>query len=485
MRPEELERRLNSIESRLSRLEENISTVALEEFRERMKELEDLQMLLQAEMLQLRHKVLGEVSAVFPKGLKERVDEIERIIKEGVPVKVSEDLEKRVKRLEEIADVKKVEELLKKIREEVERAGKAKVVLKREELDKLREKLRGFEDKLNELADEINILRKAVEESGKILTEPALKSYIERMNKLRSKIASETEHVKEIREELLGLLKEAREIKEKVEEFENELTKGEALLAKIRANLERCSAESEKLEALKKTIETIVKSREEEFSSLRDEIKRAISRLKELIESEIKRSEALREEISLKLEKLKVKKGELDAMKSDLEAMKNALQAIKGEIASISASLLETKRKWEELDNTMSKLSEKSLQNRNEIERLIKSDLDLVKRLDSLSNELKKLEGLIEKRLKTLDEKIDAKINKALRDFSSFLEKRFIFKEELKDLERRIASEVSELVTKRTLITPLLERIEEMERRIEELKSATEEFSRKVPVVVE
>ena len=202
MRPEELERRLNSIESRLSRLEENISTVALEEFRERMKELEDLQMLLQAEMLQLRHKVLGEVSAVFPKGLKERVDEIERIIKEGVPVKVSEDLEKRVKRLEEIADVKKVEELLKKIREEVERAGKAKVVLKREELDKLREKLRGFEDKLNELADEINILRKAVEESGKILTEPALKSYIERMNKLRSEIASETEHVKEIREEL-------------------------------------------------------------------------------------------------------------------------------------------------------------------------------------------------------------------------------------------------------------------------------------------
>jgi len=469
----EISRVLEEIDSRLSRLEESVSHVAIEEFRERIKELEDLQMLLQAEMLQLRQKLFGEVEQLPLYDIDKRLSELEKIIKEGVPVQVSEDLEKRVERIEKIKDVKEVAKKLEEFEKRISKLRPEKIDIP--ELKKLRDvfsRIEVIENKIGKMEEkfekEIKEIENLITSSGKILTEPAMKKYIERLERVKKAIEDKVDEVNYLKEKLDKSIKEREDVVKKIEGLENTIAQGDAIVAKLRAQAEQARAGVEKLEALRESIESVIKDRIGELEILKEDIYSKLNKTNERILAEIEKSEALRDELSAKsaiiekrlsrmenmgksFEKWKGEfaseiekrflhrtemeeiinrmKTEMGNVKSDVYATVNTInEQVRKEMENLRKKEREFVTKSEvgricsELESRMEKetqkIEEKITKNEKEIERMTKADTELSKHVE----ELEKLAGAVNSKLEekiNLDEKRFSEIGKRFAEFES------------------------------------------------------------------
>ena len=442
----EISRVLEEIDSRLSRLEESVSHVAIEEFRERIKELEDLQMLLQAEMLQLRQKLFGEVEQLPLYDIDKRLSELEKIIKEGVPVQVSEDLEKRVERIEKIKDVKEVAKKLEEFEKRISKLRPEKIDIP--ELKKLREvfsRIEVIENKIGKMEEkfekEIKEIEDLVASSGKILTEPAMKKYIERLERVKKEIEDKVEEVNYLKEKLDESIKEREDVVKKIEGLENAIAQGDAIVAKLRAQAEQARAGVEKLETLRESIESVIKDRIGELEILKEDIYNKLNKTNERILAEIEKSEALRDEMS-------AKSAIIEKRLSRMESIGKSFEKWKGEFASEIERRFLHRTEMEEIINRMktemgnvksdvyATVNTISEQVRKEMENLRKKEREFVTKSD-VGRICSELERRMEKLTSAVNSKLEEKINADEKRFSE-IGKRFA------EFESRIDAKVEE-----------------------------------------
>ena len=442
----EISRVLEEIDSRLSRLEESVSHVAIEEFRERIKELEDLQMLLQAEMLQLRQKLFGEVEQLPIYDIDKRLSELEKIIKEGVPVQVSEDLEKRVERIEKIKDVKEVAKKLEEFEKRISKLRPEKIDIP--ELKKLREvfsRIEVIENKIGKMEEkfekEIKEIEDLVASSGKILTEPAMKKYIERLERVKKEIEDKVEEVNYLKEKLDESIKEREDVVKKIEGLENAIAQGDAIVAKLRAQAEQARAGVEKLETLRESIESVIKDRIGELEILKEDIYNKLNKTNERILAEIEKSEALRDEMS-------AKSAIIEKRLSRMENIGKSFEKWKGEFASEIEKRFLLRTEIEEIINRMktemgnvksdvyATVNTINEQVRKEMENLRKKEREFVTKSD-VGRICSELESRMEKLTSAVNSKLEEKINLDEKRFSE-IGKRFA------EFESRIDAKVEE-----------------------------------------
>ena len=442
----EISRVLEEIESRLSRLEESVSHVAIEEFRERIKELEDLQMLLQAEMLQLRQKLFGEVEQLPIYDIDKRLSELEKIIKEGVPVQVSEDLEKRVERIEKIKDVKEVAKKLEEFEKRISKLRPEKIDIP--ELKKLREvfsRIEVIENKIGKMEEkfekEIKEIEDLVASSGKILTEPAMKKYIERLERVKKEIEDKVEEVNYLKEKLDESIKEREDVVKKIEGLENAIAQGDAIVAKLRAQAEQARAGVEKLETLRESIESVIKDRIGELEILKEDIYNKLNKTNERILAEIEKSEALRDEMS-------AKSAIIEKRLSRMESIGKSFEKWKSEFASEIERRFLHRTEMEEIINRMktemgnvksdvyATVNTINEQVRKEMENLRKKEREFVTKSD-VGRICSELESRMEKLTSAVNSKLEEKINADEKRFSE-IGKRFA------EFESRIDAKVEE-----------------------------------------
>jgi len=442
----EISRVLEEIDSRLSRLEESVSHVAIEEFRERIKELEDLQMLLQAEMLQLRQKLFGEVEQLPIYDIDKRLSELEKIIKEGVPVQVSEDLEKRVERIEKIKDVKEVAKKLEEFEKRISKLRPEKIDIP--ELKKLREvfsRIEVIENKIGKMEEkfekEIKEIEDLVASSGKILTEPAMKKYIERLERVKKEIEDKVEEVNYLKEKLDESIKEREDVVKKIEGLENAIAQGDAIVAKLRAQAEQARAGVEKLETLRESIESVIKDRIGELEILKEDIYNKLNKTNERILAEIEKSEALRDEMS-------AKSAIIEKRLSRMENIGKSFEKWKDEFASEIEKRFLHRTEMEEIINRMktemgnvksdvyATVNTINEQVRKEMENLRKKEREFVTKSD-VGRICSELESRMEKLTSAVNSKLEEKINLDEKRFSE-IGKRFA------EFESRIDAKVEE-----------------------------------------
>ena len=469
----EISRVLEEIDSRLSRLEESVSHVAIEEFRERIKELEDLQMLLQAEMLQLRQKLFGEVEQLPIYDIDKRLSELEKIIKEGVPVQVSEDLEKRVERIEKIKDVKEVAKKLEEFEKRISKLRSEKIDIP--ELKKLREvfsRIEVIENKIGKMEEkfekEIKEIEDLVASSGKILTEPAMKKYIERLERVKKEIEDKVEEVNYLKEKLDESIKEREDVVKKIEGLENAIAQGDAIVAKLRAQAEQARAGVEKLETLRESIESVIKDRIGELEILKEDIYNKLNKTNERILAEIEKSEALRDEMSAKSAIIEKRLSRMESMGKSFEKWKGEfaseiekrfllrteieeiINRMKTEMGNVKSDVyatvntineqvrkeMENLRKKERefvtksdvericseledrIEREAERISKASMKNEKEIERITKAGTELSKRIEELEKLTSIVNSKLEKKINA-DEKRFSESGKRLAEFES------------------------------------------------------------------
>ena len=521
----EISRVLEEIDSRLSRLEESVSHVAIEEFRERIKELEDLQMLLQAEMLQLRQKLFGEVEQLPIYDIDKRLSELEKIIKEGVPVQVSEDLEKRVERIEKIKDVKEVAKKLEEFEKRISKLRPEKIDIP--ELKKLREvfsRIEVIENKIGKMEEkfekEIKEIEDLVASSGKILTEPAMKKYIERLERVKKEIEDKVEEVNYLKEKLDESIKEREDVVKKIEGLENAIAQGDAIVAKLRAQAEQARAGVEKLETLRESIESVIKDRIGELEILKEDIYNKLNKTNERILAEIEKSEALRDEMSAKsaiiekrlsrmesigksFEKWKGEfaseiekrfllrteieeiinrmKTEMGNVKSDVYATVNTInEQVRKEMENLRKKEREfvtksdVERICSELEDRIEReaerISKASMKNEKEIERITKAGEEVYKRIE----ELEKLVGSINFKLEEKTKNHEERFSEIGKRFAGFGSRIDAIRSELESRMERETQRIEEKITKNEKeIERITKAGTELSKRIEELEKLT------------
>jgi len=295
---ERLENRMRTnffdIEKRLNTLEAASSVSALEEFRERLQELEDLQMLLQTEIMQIKQKIIGEEIEMPAGDVEKRIEKLEETISKGVPVAVDEDIEKRLESLEKASDVKEVKKMIEKFGFETKNLD---ALSKRiDDIEKqLKESQRYFNKKIEELED-------LSEKSGKMLSEKGMKIFLNKINDAKIDISKKLDEIESVRENLEKVIKDRRDLIKKIDDSEVAISKADVLLTKIITQEEKVRSDLKKIEALKDRINSRIDDRIGEMESIKEDVDEKINKIKEIMNNTNK---ALSTEFNEKINELK------------------------------------------------------------------------------------------------------------------------------------------------------------------------------------
>jgi len=275
---EEIINTLNDIERRLANIEASTSPSAIEELKERLTELEDLQMLLQAELMQVKYRVFGE-PIEFPYGdLEKRLIQIEELIKKGVPVAVSEDILKRIEKIEKISNIEEVKKLLEKV--------------KFEETGKALERIEKLEDSLKEMKNEIEkkILRieDVVERSGKVLTEKGAKAFLDKINEAKIEIDRKIEELELAKKRVERAIAENQDVIRKVEEVDINIERINNALLNLKTQEEKINSDIEKIETLKERINQMLENKVKEIEIIKEGFQENVKEVESRVDSIIK-----------------------------------------------------------------------------------------------------------------------------------------------------------------------------------------------------
>lgn len=525
------------IEKRLAELESTSTHSAMEEIKERIQELEDLQMLTQAQILQLKQQITGEIGEFSSGDIAKRLERIEDIVSKGVPVAVSHDIEKRIENLERVKDYSSIKKMLDGFQERISSISEAQKgdfgpVLKRlEEVDRkllevlpkteilsrkveTLEKLSGkdldmqpllnriedveklarekqnlgqiekrigeiekdvkdsrknYDEKIEALSTKLEtiksmgsqsyepILRKIeliervmkdsqiaynkrfseieclIESSGKLMTEPGMKVFMDRILEARNDITKKIEDFEVAKERLDRLIRERQDMLMKIENTEINISKADALLAKIRTESAKLENMAEKISSMEEKINQIISSKIGDLEAIRSELYERSVKMNEKINAEIEKSSAIRNEIAMRSEELSRKINEIEKMgttasqlfeKASGDFTRRAENALNSIVSKAQQEDMERKLRMAEMEKYLNALRE----------RMEKTDID--SRFATLSKDLNSRMEQVESVIydKAVN-KIQEAANETLMKFGTMAV----------DIEKRIDSKIADI----------------------------------------
>lgn len=354
----EIEKRLTSLETR----DPGVS-IGAEEPSERVQEIEDLQMLLQAEMLQLKQQILGE-GVDMPSGdISKRLDKLEEVVSKGIQVSVSNDISRRVENLERMKDTGEVRKIINEMNEKInvlkpsldekriiaEIENKIKSMKpaqdnkQRDEIENLYRRVEEFEKSMKESIDSFNKktydMENMIENSGKVLTEQGMKTFLNRIGETKAEIYRKIDDFESARDRMDRLFRERQNLIEKVDEIQIGISKADAMLSRIRTESAKAENAVEKISSIEERIENMMEEKMGKTELLRSELFERSEKNGEILRAEIEKSSSLREEISSMAERLG---GGLEKIEEINKNFDNAVEnSLRPKIAKITEEVVE------------------------------------------------------------------------------------------------------------------------------------------------
>ena len=515
---ERLENRMRTnffeIEKRLSGLEKMPHREAADEQIERMQEIEDLQMLLQAEVLQIKQQVLGEGAEFHVGDIEKRVERVEEKIEKGVAVSVNEDLARRVENMEKMKDTGEARKMLTEINEKIKgakpfddrklmaemeqklksmrpddglRRDFESLTKKVSELEKYfresmghmagrspdSQKIADMEKSMKENAEyirrRVSELENVVESSGKMLTEPAMKKFLGNISETKNEIIKKTEDFESARERMDKLLRERQSLLQRLDDSEVNISKAETMLSRVKAESAKLENAAEKLSVTEERLKKMIDERLGEAESLRSELFERADKIGEKYSVEMQKYSAIREEFSLMMDALKKRLGEIEQIGSDFNgAVENAVAA---RIDGISKDIE---------SRVMPKLADDSrvaaLERDVEEMHLLRDTVRGIEK--SLNNSMMNEDRLYEESTKLL--------NEYMKKFSSYIDEK-IAKTMKKEISEDLKSELSRSLASEKYqgSENIISKISAMESQIRSLSQALRSFSTRSAVILE
>ena len=461
---ERLENRLRTnffeVEKRLSTLESNLTTTSIDELKERLQEIEDLQMLLQAEFLQIRQQSGNETAVPGSGDVEKRISKVEEIVTKGVPVAVQKDIEGRIEKMEKAIssiDTRKITDAsvtrsaysqsapnfpdispLQKRLELLEKAPRVsnlpeglsrkidaidQASAKKADILPITKRLENMERMVEERTDNAGMMKRldftesmlkdtrayyskkiseledSIERSGKILTEEGMRGFLNRIYETRNEISRKVEEFESAKDRLEKIIRDRQELIGRLEQSEVNVSKADAILIKIRTEASKLQNLEEKLNSVEQRMNMMVRDKIGDMESIRSDLFERIRKINDKVSADLDKSSSLREEMVAKLE------DELEKSAS----MKNEL-ASRAEELSKGLERLQSRYDEMDVENRLqmgvSELRMKFDQMATETQKTITSRLKDIESLASEGSRALKSASEIEKRINSRAEAI-------------------------------------------------------------------------------
>lgn len=455
---ERLENRLRTnffeVEKRLSNLEGNLTTTSIDEIKERLQEIEDLQMLLQAEFLQLKQQPGLETAASGGGDVEKRVEKIEEIVSRGVPVAVQKDIETRLERVEKSSNAYEIKKMIDSLEsrmrsvpsvsggsvdispflkrlEAVEKGARdpsfydslarrveslERSPSQKSDLSPILKRMESLERTVEERTDNAGLMKRidfnesmikdtrayyskkiteledSIERSGKILTEEGMKGFLNRIYETKNEISRKVEQFESAKERLDKLVRERQDLINKLEQSEVNLSKADAILIKIRTEAAKLQSLEERLGSMEQRANNTIKDRIGDMEAIRSEIFDRMRKINDKVSADIEKSSSLREEIVSRLESEVEKSGATRReMETSMENLRNSLEKMDRKYSDMDIE--------NRLQMGVAELNMKFDRMAAETEKAIKSRLDEIESMSRDSEKALKTASEIEKKI--------------------------------------------------------------------------------------
>ncbi len=318
------------IDERFSKVEKEVGEIkkefSMEQVNERMSELEDLQMLLQAEMIELSNIVTGQTTPMFSKDIERRLSTVEEILSKminNIPSAPADTTP--ISKIEE--RFKSYDEILSKLRDSVPTEDLRSRIL--QDVDEKLKEIKSIYD------EKFEALQMAVENGHNGSAQPSydIEDIKKKLSELEKKLESES----------IGAdMDELNDLKERVAEID-ELKKS------IDSMLGRISADERSLNELSSKVTSVTN-----YDSFVDETKRNIDELKKILNGisgndlvEVKKQI---DEMNKKIENASSYGSSVNEIKGELEKLKKSLN----DVSEVNESIESIKKSIELLSKNVS-----------------------------------------------------------------------------------------------------------------------------------
>ncbi len=351
----DLDKKISDVAKQVDTLKKEFN---MDQINERMNELEDLQMLLQAEMIELSNIVTGQTTPIFSKDIEKRLSVVEDLLSQIMERTSNGDYP--ISKIEE--RFAKYDEILQKLRNTIPSED-----LKSELLNEIEEKIKSLEigslkEKLSLLSEELNSLKSKMSANG----ESQIPSgEIEKIESLENKINELEKKMENV--STAGNVQYINDIENLKSEIEN--IKKDRSVEEMKAeieNIRRELGESVKNPSFNSDIETLKASVEKISNDLKK------------IESKYDESHV--EELKSDVEN---EKKNVEQMKLSIDELRNELEKVKNDInARLNGN---TDKNYKELEKSVKNIEEKVVI----IEKLSERVLKIENKMNSFADEEK------------------------------------------------------------------------------------------------
>lgn len=481
---------MDSVEERLNAIEE-VNKSHFMELEERLNQIEDLLLLIQAENIKIKQQIgLGPVAMeTLPEEIREIPKELEeirsRLSESGITrEEVESIIEERIKDLsigeESVAALeKKLKQMIPKqeIKWEFDKKGfeqlknevKKDLEIERKRMDTIEDELK---DLKREFKSKLEGLENIIYQSGKILSKRGMDLYVERILKLKSDIEDTIKKFNDMKTSFETMFENKKDVIEKLNRIEVDIERIDALISKAQMLHGETERDRNKIEIMKNTISSQIDSGIERMNSIKEgvetRIKTAISEhvgqmneLKALVEDKL---ELLEEKIKREIEKSEYLRTSIENKSKDLfnvvtevEELYNKMNAKIGTTMDVINSKFEEKiteiikyrDEIKEMVDELSTEADKIKRYREEIEHRAEEMLKIQSR--RVEDEVKSMGSKIKKDLlDSLDERI-REMNEKIRDLVSERRDTSVI-DEIRDEVQQVLSTQKDTVREEVLI---------------------------------
>ncbi len=490
---------LKDIDDRLGKLEDKMKSGFLEAekrlasfeslkpgvFEERVKEVEDLQMLTQLEIMKLKEKEQVPVAiAKIPAGLEEKTNDLlhrlsalesEKITEKGASyyiskiVKEKKEIESEFSRMRSLKKdletiLREKDEISKKISDSELNLEKVDTLYSKMktidekisvEVDKMHNMMRSIDERVNETVEKSNSMRKTVE-SRVAVAEEKFKQRSDRLEALRDSLNTKLLLVDDKINELDSFRKTIGDVnafKANVDDESIQRITLEKNLQDLKNQVDEVTDKFNQLDIDKKledefvTIATLEKKLQDftkKFDMLNSRMSGVSSSINAVVDSKMKAVETKLKEVP-EIKQMKDLYAKMDMIEAKLETEKefmdygDAVNSLKKKLVSLETTL--KKAEHQDFSKLQSRLSEleKSLTSSEKIDHA-----NIIKEIADIEKSLKMAEGDV---LSTINSEIEA-IKAAQNDMKDKIEKEILGKEDILDAARqKFDQEVEEKIT--------------------------------------
>ncbi len=380
----DLDKKISDVAKQVDTLKKEFN---MDQINERMNELEDLQMLLQAEMIELSNIVTGQTTPIFSKDIEKRLSVVEDLLSQIMERTSNGDYP--ISKIEE--RFAKYDEILQKLRNTIPSED-----LKSELLNEIEEKIKSLEigslkEKLSLLSEELNSLKSKMSANGESQIPSGeiekIESLENKINELEKKMenvstAGNVQYINDIEnlKSEIENIKKDRSVEEMKAEIENiRMELGESVKnPSFNSDIETLKASVEKISNdLKKIESKYDESHVEELKSDVENEKKNVEQMKLSIDE-------LRNELEKELKSdVENEKKNVEQMRLSIDELRNELEKVKNDInARLNGS---TDKNYKELEKAVKNIEEKVVI----IEKLSERVLKIENKMNSFADEEK------------------------------------------------------------------------------------------------